>query len=118
MSVADNEKTASLLVLEYDLDASPQKVWRALSIAEFRKDWLPQTALSDGEAHNITPEQQVSYRMRESTPPFLESVVTFQIAPNTFGGTSLKIIHTLDNARLSRITNAANTNGLPVMSAA
>ena len=118
MSVVDDGKATHHLVLEYDLDASPQKVWRAISIAEFRKDWLPQTALSDGEAHIITPEQEVSYRMRENTPPFLESIVTFQVTPNTVGGTSLKIIHTLDHARLSRTIGAANNNRQPVMRAA
>ena len=30
--------------LEYDLDEPPQKVWRAISIAAFRENWLPNEA--------------------------------------------------------------------------
>ena len=30
---------------EYDLDAPPEKVWRAISIAEFRENWLPKAPL-------------------------------------------------------------------------
>ncbi|WP_440495982.1 SRPBCC family protein, partial [Serratia sarumanii] len=29
------------LILEYSLDAPPEKVWRALSIPELREQWLP-----------------------------------------------------------------------------
>ncbi|MBF4190164.1 SRPBCC domain-containing protein, partial [Serratia ureilytica] len=29
------------LVLEYSLDAPPEKVWRALSEPELREQWLP-----------------------------------------------------------------------------
>lgn len=118
MSTADNKQAAANLVLEYELDASPQKVWRAISLAEFRENWLPHAELSDAEAHIITPEQVVSYRMRDNTPPFLESVVTFQISPNTIGGTSLKIIHELVDARLSKMTKPANNNRQCTMLAA
>lgn len=103
--------------LEYEFDEPPQKVWRAISIPEFRESWLPSDALADPEATSITPGQEVRYRMRDNAPPFLESTVTFQVTPNASGGTSLRIIHKLTDARFERMTSAANNNG-PVSLAA
>ncbi|MGH6614713.1 SRPBCC family protein [Sphingomonas sp.] len=105
--------------LEYEIDEPPHKVWRAISIPEFRENWLPKEALADPEATSLTPGHEVRYRMRESDPPFLESVVTFRIAPNATGGTSLRIIHQLADVRFGRMTRAAaNNNSLPLMLAA
>lgn len=104
--------------LEYELDAPPQKVWRAISIPEFRQSWLPSDALADPEATSVTPGEEVRYRMRDNSPPFLESTVTFKIAPNASGGTSLRIIHRLADARLERVTSAAaNNNGAFMLAA-
>ncbi|MGR9141521.1 SRPBCC family protein [Rhizobium leguminosarum] len=105
--------------LEYEIDEPPHKVWRAISIAEFRENWLPKEALADPEAASLTPGQEVRYRMRESDPPFLESVVIFRISPNDTGGTKLRIIHQLTDVRFDRMTRAtANNNSLPLMLAA
>ncbi len=105
--------------LSYELDEPPHKVWRAISVPELREAWLPKQALADPEASSLVPEREVRYRMRESDPPFLESVVTFQIAPNATGGTSLRIIHELGDARFDRLTGtAANSNGTSLMLAA
>ena len=114
----DKCETAVRLIIEYELNASPQKVWRAISIPELRADWLPDAGLSETEPSAIIPQQQASYRMRETEPPYLESVVTFQIAANDNGGTSLTIIHELDDARLHLKPQAANTNLQSVMRAA
>ncbi|MES2057997.1 MAG: SRPBCC domain-containing protein [Pseudomonadota bacterium] len=105
--------------LEYDIDAPPHKVWRAISIPAFRENWLPKEALVDSEAASLTPGQEVCYRMRESDPPFLESAVTFRIVPNAAGGTSLRIIHELTDMRFDRMSNAAaNNDNVPLMLAA
>lgn len=104
---------------EYELDEPPHKVWRAISVPELREAWLPQKALADPEASSLVPEQEARYRMRESDPPFLESMVTFLIAPNATGGTSLRIIHELADARFDRLTGtAANSNSTCLMLAA
>lgn len=102
----------------YELDAAPQKVWRAISLPQFRELWLPNTDLADPQAEAVTPGTEVRYRMRESTPPFLESTVTFRIAANADGGTSLHVIHRLAEAQAASRTQAANSNGMPVMRAA
>ena len=104
---------------KYDLDEPPQKVWRAVSTPELRENWLPKEALAAPEAISVTPGEEVRYRLRDDAPPFLESIVTFKIAPNANGGTSLRIIHELDDARLRGAPKAAaNNNGFCVMRAA
>lgn len=105
--------------LAYELDAPPHKVWRAISVPEFRDKWLPRDALTDSEAISITPGREVRYRMRDDAAPFLESTVTFRIAPNHNGGTSLRVIHQLTDARVTRMSRtAANSNTPPLMLAA
>lgn len=101
--------------LEYELAESPQTVWRAISMPEFRNNWLPREALADPEALSVTPGEAVSYRMRDDAPPFLESTVTFKIAPNAIGGTSLRIIHHLTDTRFERVTRAAANNNSPIV---
>lgn len=86
------------LVLEYSLDAPPEKVWRALSIPELREQWLPAEDLAQAEPLAATPGEAVSYRLRDDRPPFLESVVTLQIVPDAAGGSLLRIIHQFDAA--------------------
>lgn len=119
MNDGKTEEHEKGIELEYEIDEPPQKVWRAISIPEFRENWLPKEALADPEATSLTPGQEVRYRMRESDPPFLESVVTFRISPNATGGTSLRIIHELASTSFNQMTMAAaNNNGTPVMLAA
>lgn len=103
------------LVLEYNLDAPVEKVWRAVSIADFRKNWLPEDTLSDPTPSIVTPGRQVRYRMRDSEPPFLESLVTFAVDPAEGGGTVLRIVHDLTDARGMSVPKAAANNNGPVM---
>lgn len=107
------------LVFEYELDAPVEKVWRALSISAFREKWLPGAGLANAEPLSSEPREEISYRMRDDEPPFLESVVTFQVSPNADGGTRLRIIHGLFDARLARnLPKAANSNSPCLMRAA
>ncbi|YBV98246.1 hypothetical protein M1D80_15790 [Phyllobacteriaceae bacterium JZ32] len=102
--------------MEFEIDEPPQKVWRAISIPEFRQNWLPGDALADTEAASVTQGEEVSYRMRETEAPFAESLVTFRIAPNANGGTCLRVIHELTEARGKRMaTTAANNNNSPIL---
>lgn len=105
MSESDTQDRTKQLVFAYQLDAPAEKVWRALSIPAFRERWLP----AEVEALSVVPGEEVRYRLREEEPPFLESVVTFQLAPNE-GGTELRIIHSLTDARLSQPPAPANNN--------
>ncbi len=99
------------LTLEYDLDAPPAKVWRAISIPAFRDKWLPHEALADAEPVSSTPGEEIRYKLRDDEPPFLESMVTFQVRPGGNGGTRLTIVQGLVDKRLKRFAaKAANSN--------
>jgi uncharacterized protein YndB with AHSA1/START domain len=111
MSEQDADEQTSELVFEVDLDAPPDKVWRALSIPELRERWLP-GALADAEPESSSPGADICYRLRDKEPPFLESVVTFEVAPNEAGGATLRITQRLTDARLTKRPPAAvNDNG-------
>lgn len=43
------------LVLEFDFDAPPTKVWRAVTIPELRERWLPNSDLAGAEAESSIP---------------------------------------------------------------
>ena len=106
------------LVLEYEFEEPPQKVWRAVSVPELRERWLPERLLEDTEPVSSVPGEEVSYRMRDDEPPFLGSTVTFAVSPRSDGGTRLRIIHRLEDARLAHRPLAANGNGTCLMRAA
>ena len=114
-----SDRQAATLVLEYQLDAAPEKVWRAISIPAFRERWLPDGHLSDVAPVSTMPGEEVRYRVRDSEPPHLESVVAFQLKPNYLGGTTLRIVQDLDDARLAQQgPPAVNDNGRSRMRAA
>lgn len=100
--------------MEFSFDAPPEKVWRAVSIAQYRERWLPGADLAQDEPVAVEEGSAVSYRMRDSLPPHEESVVTFQIAADGTGGTRLEIIQRL----VVEVPAAANTNGETMMLAA
>ncbi|MGR9244991.1 SRPBCC family protein [Rhizobium leguminosarum] len=119
MSDAKAERQEKDLVFEYELDAPPEKVWRAVSIPAFREKWLPKQELAEAEPVSTAPGEEISYRMRDDEPPFLESIVTFQVRPDANGGTILTIVHGLTDTRLAQqMTPAANSNAPWMMLAA
>lgn len=107
---AADRETADI-VLDAELDAPPEKVWRAISRPEFREQWLPDQDLRDAEPVSSEAEAEISYRMKDDAPPFLESIVTFRIAPHGDGGTRLRILHVLADQRVTpQPLKAANSN--------
>jgi uncharacterized protein YndB with AHSA1/START domain len=112
---AEEEEVA----LDYDLDAPPEKVWRAIAIGDYRDRWLPREDLAEAEPIFAVPGEEIQYRIREHHPPFVESTVTFRIEPGTDGGTRFRIIHRIDGQRADgRRSVAANDNTLRSMLAA
>ncbi|MFA0813390.1 SRPBCC family protein [Microbulbifer epialgicus] len=103
------------LEMEYEIDAPPEKVWRAISIPEFREKWLPEKDLADAAPISTEPGKEIRYRMREEVSPFRESIVTFQVGPNVHGGTRLRITHQLVDARPIRQTPPAANDNRPVL---
>lgn len=95
--------------MEFVFDAPPEKVWRAVSIAQYRERWLPGADLAETEPVAVEEGSAVSYRMRDSLPPHEESVVTFSVAADGRGGTRLGVVQRM---------MPANANGETVMLAA
>ena len=118
MTDTKTQEQAKDLVLDYELDAPPERVWLAISNPALREKWLPKRDLADAAPISSTPGEEVRYRMREDEPPFLESIVTFQVRSNTAGGTRLRIIHGLADTTLKRMPRAANSNRRCLMRAA
>lgn len=112
------QPTPKPLVLEFPLEDAPEKVWRAVSEKAFREQWLPSQDLVDEEPLSRREGEEVRYRIRDDAPPYLESVVTFQVRPAPEGGATLRIIHELADPRLKRPLTAANANRPPLMLAA
>ena len=53
------------IALEYELDAAPEKVWRAVAIPAFRERWLPEADLAEPEPIASIPGVEIRYRMRD-----------------------------------------------------
>jgi uncharacterized protein YndB with AHSA1/START domain len=104
------------LVLEYELDAPPEKVWRAITNPALREKWLPKADLCGAEPVSSKPGEEICFRMRDDEPPFLESTVTFQVRPGHAGGARLRIIQQPSDARLA--PRPANSNQPLLMRAA
>ena len=113
MSDIANEETE--IALEVELDAKPEKVWRAIAIPAFRERWLPQADLAEPEPIGSVPGVEIRYRMRDEGAPRPESTVTFRIEPGPRGGTLFRIIHRIEgDARRT----GANDNLRPLSLAA
>ena len=96
MSEATDPHDESEIALEFELDAPPERVWRALAVPTFRDQWLPPADLAEPDPVASVPGVEVRYRMREDEAPFTESTVTFRIEPGARGGALLRIIHRME----------------------
>ena len=111
----DETEDKAEIALEYELDAKPEKVWRAIAVAAFRERWLPNADLAEPEPIASVPGVEVRYRMREEGAPFPESTVTFRIEPGPQGRTLFRVIHRIEgDARRT----SANDNLRPMSLAA
>jgi len=111
----EDTQDEAVIALEVELDAPPEKVWRAIAIADFRERWLPQADLAEPEPVASIPGVEVQYRMREDGAPFADSLVTIRIEPGRRGGALLRIVHRIEGG--ARLTSA-NDNLRPVSMAA
>lgn len=118
MSGDDGQEAIDPLVFEFQFDEPPEKLWRALSTPGLREHWLPEAELAGPEPSVVTPGEALRYRMRDSEPPFLESVVTFRVGAGDSGGSSLHVSHELTDTRVGQPLTPANGNAPPVMRAA
>jgi|HubBroStandDraft_1064217.scaffolds.fasta_scaffold1542158_2 uncharacterized protein YndB with AHSA1/START domain len=73
-----------------ELDAPPDKVWRALATPELRKAWLGEPESGPAEILQADPGSRLdlAWPTREG-----DSVVSFEIGLGEGGGTHLTIVH-------------------------
>jgi uncharacterized protein YndB with AHSA1/START domain len=78
------------LVFECDLDAPPEKVWRAIATPELREAWLGEPEAGPSEVARALPGERLDlvWPTREG-----ESLVSFEIADAEGGGTHLTVVH-------------------------
>lgn len=120
----DTQEHRAALNFEFDLDAPPAKVWRAMTVPDFVARWLParpasaETAVPETAVPSTAvrstggpattaplpallrvldqePGRWVRYSWQEAHHDGPDSVVTFRLDPNGAGGTRLRIAHVL-----------------------
>jgi uncharacterized protein YndB with AHSA1/START domain len=111
------DRPDAALVLEYEFDAPPAKVWRAVTIPALRERWLPDCELAGAEPESTVAGEEVRYRLRDSEPPFRESHVIFRIEPNEGGGTRFRIIQQACDISVT-LPKPANSNRCMMRAAA
>ena len=79
-----------VLTFETDLDAPPEKVWRALATPELREAWLGEPEAGPAEIVRADPGARLdlAWPTREG-----DSLVSFEIEAGHGGGTRLRIVH-------------------------
>jgi uncharacterized protein YndB with AHSA1/START domain len=85
-----NDVPADVLEFEFDLDAPPEKVWRALATPELREAWLGQPEAGPAEVAGADPGVRLDllWPTREG-----QTLVSFEIEPSEAGGARLTVVH-------------------------
>ena len=120
------------IVLDYELDEAPEKVWRALTQPALVAAWLGPNDIApevgrrfalqptpdhpvDCEILEADPERRLSYRWREADERggMVDSTITFEVTPTPLGGSHLRLVHSgFRSACAGSMTGAANDNTL------
>lgn len=113
------------IVVECELEAAPEKVWRALTVPEFVATWLDVPAADQSDRHEpgpayriveALPHSRVRYAWSDPAASEPETFVTFDLSPNPDGGTWFRLTHSVEAIVRSPVT-AANSNS-PLMALA
>jgi len=92
MSDAETE-----LVFETILDAPPEKIWRALTIPEYRDRWLQKPDGVELDVVTANDSSLLTYRWQERRSGdenrIEESFVTIELTPNENGTTGFRLTH-------------------------
>lgn len=78
------------LVFEADLDAPPEKVWRALATPELREAWLGEPEAGPAQIVRADPGERLDLAWPTHEG---DSLVSFEIEDGEGGGTHLTIVH-------------------------
>lgn len=107
------------VVVECELDASPEKVWQALTVPELVSEWLDVEPASAGReiGYAVTearPHSYVRYEWHDNTSTRPRSFVTFELTPREGGRTHFRLTHSAAATALA----GANSNRQPTMALA
>jgi uncharacterized protein YndB with AHSA1/START domain len=109
--LVNSEGVPEPVIVDCDLDAPPEKVWRALTQPELMAAWLAEGDIRPQVGHRfelkseIGPvecevltadpkrELRLSWRERDETGDLVDSEVTFVLTPTVNGGTRLRLVH-------------------------
>ncbi|HEY1926383.1 MAG TPA: SRPBCC domain-containing protein [Caulobacteraceae bacterium] len=124
---------ARTLVVEADLDAPPDRVWRALSDPTLSSQWLPSGKVGtkpgerftlddegrriDCEVLDAEPGRRLRLSWREADSA-VSSQVTFVVSPGAAGGARLRIVHEPVTARLASRRTPVGMRAFPMRMAA
>jgi len=79
------------IVVESELDAPPETVWRALTEPALVEAWLPPDGRSERRVLEARPPERL--RLGWSVPGALDSEVTFELEPLPRQCTLLRVVH-------------------------
>ncbi|WP_309084483.1 SRPBCC domain-containing protein [Chelativorans sp.] len=113
------------IVVECEMEASPEKLWRALTEEAFLADWLGARPAGEGgdDPQGLTyriveaePYSRLSYAWHDPDSPDAPPLVTIELERLAGGHTRFRLTHG-PSARM-RAVAPANTNTRPLMLAA
>lgn len=78
------------LIFETVLDAPPEKIWRALTIPEYRDRWLQQPDDVKLQLVTVNANSLLTFSWVEKGE---ESLVTIELSPADDGGTTFRLTH-------------------------
>lgn len=85
------------LIFECELDAPPEKVWRALTVPEYLKRWLKPEAGTELAVVRAEENVSLTYRWRDGGQGAVagveDSIVTFELTATEGGGTWFRLTH-------------------------
>lgn len=113
------------VVVECDLDAAPEKVWRALTVPELVEQWLGVRPSGDAvdktdpsyEILEAEPFSRLRYAWRDRATTEPDTIVTFDLRPLPDGGTWFRLTHGIAAGYRAPVM-AANCNSPPLARAA
>lgn len=126
MTHAEGEGKPEEVVVECEMEASPEKLWRALTEEELASEWLgARPAREDGEAPDgptyrvieAEPYSRVRLNWHDPDCPDAPSAIIIELERMSSGNTWFRLVHGETVARARHIT-AANTSMPPLAQAA
>lgn len=119
---SDDADSTDEVMVDCELDAAPEKVWRALTVPELAAQWLETDRAGESAAGERSyalieaePCNRVRYAWRDETASEPDTVVTIDLSPAPDGRTRFRLTHSVAERA---IPVAVNSNRPPTAVAA